>query len=213
MNMKVNFRRAAAGARWLALAGAGLALTACSLPEAVPDLTRFYVLTPMLAATPAESAPEGDAAPALMIRAVVVPEFLRGKVMQVRLAENEVRFVDLARWAEPLEAGLQRVLRENFARRAGAVRVAGRGGEAHDYEVAIHLRHCEGVMPAGVARLAARVEIYSAGLESKLIAEDDFMTDVAGWNGQDYGALAGKLSEAAGALSERILALLPERKA
>ena len=211
MNTRVIFTRAnAIGVRWLAVVVAGLALSACSLPEAVPDLTRFYVLTPTLAA--AENAPEGDAVPSLTIRSVVVPEFLRGKVMQVRLAENEVRFVDLARWAEPLEAGLQRVLRENFARRAGAVRVVGRGGEAHDYEVSIHVRHCEGVMPAGVARLAARVEIYSAGLESTLVAQADFTTDVAGWDGQDYGELAGKLSEAAAALSERILELLPEQK-
>ncbi len=211
MNMKGDFRRTAVGARWLAVVVAGLALSACSLPEAVPDLTRFYVLTPTLAAVE-ESAPGDAAVPSLAIRSVVVPEFLRGKVMQVRLAQNEVRFVDLARWAEPLEAGLQRVLRENFARRTGAVRVVARGGEAHDYEVAIHVRHCEGVMPAGVARLAARVEIHSAGLEAKLVAEEEFTTDVPGWDGKDYGELAGKLSEAAGALSERILALLAERR-
>jgi uncharacterized lipoprotein YmbA len=209
MNMKENFRRA--GARWLALAGLGLTLSACALPEAVPDLTRFYVLTPAAAEGEVKVNADAGGMRTVAIRSVVVPEFLRGKMMQVRLAANEVKFVDVARWAEPLEAGLQRVVRENLARRAG-VRVVARGGEPHDYDVAIHLRHCEGVLPAGVARLEARVEIFSTGLEARLVADDDFVAEISGWDGNDYGQLAAKLSEAAAGLSERVAALLPAER-
>ena len=57
MNTRVIFTRAnAIGVRWLAVVVAGLALSACSLPEAVPDLTRFYVLTPTLVSTNGENA-------------------------------------------------------------------------------------------------------------------------------------------------------------
>lgn len=204
----------AVGALWV--------FSACALPEAVPDLTRFYVLTPAAAVERGTvdasattdaggSSADANATRTVAIRSVIVPEFLRGKMMQVRLAANEVRFVDVARWAEPLEAGLQRVLRENLARDDG-VRVVARGGEPHDYDVVIHLRHCEGVLPEGVARLAARVEIFSTGLETRLVAHDDFAVAISGWDGSDYGQLAAKLSEGAAALSERVSALLPAKR-
>lgn len=183
----------------------------CSIvPEAQPDPTRFYVLTATAPATPAAPSAPASNVPKVILRPVIVPEFLRGRVMQVRLAENEVRFVDVARWAEPLEAGLNRVLREDLLQRPD-VHVMTRGGDAHDFEVSIQLRRCEGVSAEGVARLSARIEVYSNDLESKLVAQDDFTTDVAGWDGKDFGQLAGKLSVAAATLSERIFTLLPSK--
>jgi len=201
-------RRFLAGA--LAAFGGWLFFAACSLPEAKPDLTRFYVLTAL--AQKSESAAATEPAPRVVLRSALVPEYLRGKIMQVRLSENEVRFIDEARWAEPLEAGLNRVLRENLEARANAVQRVTRNGDDHDYEVAIQLRRCEGVLPGGAARLAAHIDIYSGDLNPRRLAQDDFTTDVAGWNGKDYGQLAKKLSEAAVILSDRIVALLPPKK-
>ena len=182
----------------------------CSLPQAQPDLTRFFLLN--------EVTHKGDVAevvgepPRIVLRPVIVPEYLRGKIMQVRIADNELRFIDQARWAEPLEAGLTRVLREDLAQRPARVRVVARGGDEHDFEVAVNLRRCEGVMPAGVARLAARIEIFSSGLDPRLVAQEDFSFDVPGWDGSDYGQLAKKLSEAADAMAERFVELLPPAK-
>lgn len=195
---------------------AGLALlAACSLPEAQPDLTRFFVLTaatPKAEATTAAAAAEAaEAAPRVVLRPVVVPEFLRGRIMGVRMAENEVKFIDQARWAEPLEAGLNRVLREDLAQQPATVRVVDRGGAEHDFDVQVQLRRCEGVLPAGVARLTARIEVFSADLDPRLVAQGEFATDVAGWDGKDYGQLARKLSEAAAGLSQRIIELLPAK--
>lgn len=180
-------------------------LAGCSLPEAKPDLTRYYVLTPL---APAAEKPAVNG-PRVLLRDVDVPEFLRGIIMQVRIAENELRFVDEARWAEPLDAGLQRVLREGLARDEG-VGVVGRGGEPHDFEVAVQLRRCEGVLPEGVARLAASIEVFSTGIEATRVGGAEFSTDIPGWNGSDYGDLAKKLSEAAAQLSRRIAELVPE---
>ena len=196
-NWRVGLCGALAGAIVLGLAG-------CSLPEAQPDPTRYYVLTsnPTVASDDAVSDERR-----VWVRSVFVPEYLRGRIMPVRLAANEVKFVDISRWAEPLEAGLTRVLRENLERTGGGIRVVGRAGEPHDFDVVVHLRSCEGVLPEGVARMAARLEVFSVA-EGKLLAEEDFSIDVSGWDGKDYGQLAAKLSEAAAGLSSRMAELL-----
>jgi uncharacterized lipoprotein YmbA len=187
----------------LALVG----LTACSLPQAQPDLTRYFLLNEVT-----HEAAVGEVVgepPRIVLRQVIVPEYLRGRIMQVRVADNELRYIDVARWAEPLEAGLTRVLREDLAQRPARVRVVARVADEHEFDVAVNLRRCEGVLPSGVARLAARIEIFSTGLDPELVAQEDFTFDVPGWDGVDYGDLAKKLSEAADALAERIVTLLP----
>jgi len=207
--MNVSAKSSSLRSSALARFGAGLALlllAACSLPEAMPDPTRFYVLTSNAVA----ASPGAVAQPVrVYLRSVLVPDYLRGKLMQVRLAENEVRYVDQARWAETLEPGLARVVRENLVK-SGTVDVVPRAGDAHAFEIVLQVRRCEGVLPAGVARLAVRIEIYSTDLDPQLLATDEFSTDVAGWDGQDYGQLAAKLSEAATQLAEHVVGLLPK---
>ncbi len=202
-------RRLGSAARlllWLGL----VALSGCSLmPEVQPDPTRFYVLT--ATATPAAASASVESPARVLLRPIVVPEFLRGRVMQVRMSENEVKYIDEARWAEPLEAALNRVLRENLLQQPG-LHVVARASDSHDFEVLLQVRRCEGISAAGVARLSARIEIYSGDIESKLVAADDFTTDVPGWDGKDFAQLAGKLSVAAATLTERIFTLLPSRK-
>lgn len=209
LGLRGAFRRRA----WNAVLG-GLvvaSLAACSLPKAQPDLTRYFLLnevTHEVAVAEVVGEP-----PRIVLRQVIVPEYLRGRIMQVRVADNELRFIDAARWAEPLESGLTRVLREDLAQRPARVRVVARGADEHEFDVAVNLRRCEGVLPAGLARLAARIEIFATGVDAKLVAQEDFTFDVPGWNGTDYGELAKKLSEAADALAERIVMLLPAQKA
>jgi hypothetical protein len=198
-------RRGGRLAGWLAAAML-LGSAACSLPEAKPDLTRYYVLTPVAAKVDSPAAER----PAVLVRSVAVPEFLRGRIMQVRVSENELRFIDEARWAEPLEAGVLRVLRENLER-AGSVRVVDRGSERHDYEVVVRLRRCEGALPGGAARITARIELFSTEIDPKLVAQDEFTSEVPGWDGSDHADLAKKLSQAAAALSERIATLVPAK--
>jgi uncharacterized lipoprotein YmbA len=196
------------------LPAALLALGACSLPlpEATSDLTRFYVLAPTATADATAAADAPAAARRVFVRPIAVPEFLRGKIMAVRVAGNEVKYVDTARWAEPLESGLTRVLRDDLARRAGAVQVVGGAADPHDFDIVLQLRECEGVLPAGAARLAAHVEVFAADLDRTRVAQDDFTIDVPGWNGTDFGQLTAKLSEAAAALGAHIAELLPAAK-
>lgn len=187
-----------------------MVLSACSLPRAQPDLTRFYLLNEV--PHKADVAEVVGEPPRIVLRPVIVPDYLRGRIMQVRIADNELRFIDQARWAEPLESGLTRVLREDLSQRPARVRVVARASDEHDFVVAVNLRRCEGLMPAGSARLAARIEVFSSGPEASLVAQEDFTFDVSGWDGADYGMLASKLSLAADALTERIVTLLPPKK-
>lgn len=191
-----------------------VALSGCSLPQAQPDLTRYYVLTSSKAPAPESGTvePRAEAAkPRIFISAVSVPEYLRGRIVVVRLGPNELRYVDDSRWAEPLEPGLARVLRESLAAHPG-VRIVFRPTDEHDYDVNVQVRHCEGVVTRRAAHLAAHVEIITAGNDPKVVAQDDYSLDVAGWDGKDYAALTSKLSEAAVSLAEHLTALLPQRK-
>ena len=193
-----------------AMAGViALAWAGCALPEAQPDLTRYYVLTADGTGASASVATAGSGRK-VFLKAVNVPEFLRGKVVQVRLAQNEVKYIDTARWAEPLDAGLARVLRESLDRAEGGVEVVTRPMDARDFDIVVQVRRCEGVVPARVARLDARVEIFSAGLESRRIAEEEFAIEIPGWDGSDYGQLAAKLSEAAQSLGAKMGGLIAE---
>jgi uncharacterized lipoprotein YmbA len=183
------------------LAGAGCNV----IPAVTPDATRFYVLTPA-AGRPAPVAPAGPRW-RVALRPVEVPTFLRGKAMQVRVGTNEIAYAEEARWAESLEAGLGRVLRESLEARGEVARVVSSPGEEHDFDLAVRVLRCEGDRDGKVARFAAVVEIYAPGAGTERRARDTFTVEVPGWEG-GYGQLALKLSEAVDGLADRIVALL-----
>ena len=183
------------------LAGAGCNI----IPPVQPDSTHYYVLT---AAGAKPAAPATMATHArIALRPVEVPAFLRGKPMQVRVAVNEVVFADDARWAESLESGLGRVLRESLEARGEALHVVPSLGEDHDFELAVRVLRCEGDREAKLARFTAVVEIYSTGAGAERVARDTFVMEVPGWD-LSYGQLAQKLSEAADGLGDRAVTLL-----
>ena len=189
------------------LAFAAVLLAAgCSLPPAQADLTRYYVLTTATARSNAV-APAGPHW-RVALRPVEVPSFLRGKTMQVRVAPNELTYLDDVRWAETLEAGVGRVLRESLEGRGEIARVVASPAEEHDFDIAVRILRCEGDREKGVARFSAAVEIYSAGPGGARRGRDIFTTEVPGWDKQNYGQLAAKLSEAVDSFGDRIVALL-----
>ncbi len=187
----------------LGLAGLG---AGCSLPPAQPDPTRYYVLS----SAPAQPAAAATAARAgrVLLRPVELPVFLRGKPLPVRVAGNEITYADEARWAEPLEAGLGRVLRERLEGRGEGAWVVTTAGQEHDLEVAVRVQHCEGDRALGVARFTATVEIYAAGPGGARRCRETFTTEIPGWDGQGYGPLAAQLSAAVEAFGERLATLL-----
>ena len=180
--------------------------TGCNvIPAAQPDATRYYVLTttPAKTATPAPEGPHWRVA----VRSVEVPSFLQGKAMQVRSAGNEIHYADEARWAESLEAGLSRVLRESLEGRGEIAHVVESAAEDPDFDVQVRVLRCEGDREAKVARFSAVVEVYAPRHGAEMRARDTFVIEVAGWDGS-YGQLAAKLSEAVDGLADRTVALI-----
>jgi uncharacterized lipoprotein YmbA len=180
--------------------------TGCNvIPASQPDATRYYVLT----SPPAKPAVATPAAAhwRVALRPIEVPSYLHGKAMQVREAGNEIHYAEEARWAESLDAGLSRVLRESLENRAEIARVVSSLGEDHDFEIAVRLLRCEGDREAKVARFTAVVEIYPPGVGTERRARDTYTMEVPNWDGS-YGQLALKLSEAADGLADRIVTVL-----
>ncbi len=206
MNLRVN---SSAGRAFLAVAL--LAAAGCSIvPEAKTDPMRFYVLaTAAAGATPAASAPT------VQLREVELASYLRSRPMVVRRGANELEFREFARWGEPLESGIARVLREELLARgaAGAVLTAGSRRESAKIDATLTVRvlACEGAA-GGVVAFRAIWELAPANSESKVsAARGDFRAADLRWDGKNDAALAAQLSQAVSALAAEIATELAKK--
>jgi uncharacterized lipoprotein YmbA len=188
------------------LVGAVLAalLAGCNvLPEARPENARHYVLE----AKPATATPSAGAV-TLGLRPVEVATYLCGKAIATRVAANEVRYAHDAFWAEPLDAGIARVLRENLAARATVLPYPFPAQLPRDYDLTVRVLNAEGG-PGGV-RFVAVIELLRVGDKPELVARREFTAPAAAW-GNDYGRLAHGLSDAVAALADEVLASVPQK--
>jgi uncharacterized lipoprotein YmbA len=198
------------------LASALWLLTSCNLPLPIAqsDQTRYYLLTP------AEIRPETDTTAAVKrwvvgIRAVDVAAYLRTKSFAVRSHANEVAFLDIARWGEPLDQGVARVLAENLRAAENVARVSlqpFRADDQRDFEVVVNINACEGTA-AGEVRFAATWRIPALGGSTATTAEGSYAATGLRWDGHDCGQLAARLSEALAGLSREIATALPKEPA
>jgi uncharacterized lipoprotein YmbA len=191
-------------------------LTSCNLPlpNAKSDQTRYYLLAS------AEIRPETDAAAALKrwvvgLRAVDVAAYLRTKSFAVRSQANEIAFLDFARWGEPLDQGIARVLAENLRSLKNVARVSlqpFRADDQLDFEVVVSVTACEGTADGDV-RFAATWRIPVPGGSAAAAAEGSYAATGLRWDGHNCGQLAARLSEALAGLGRDIAAALPKELA
>ena len=181
------------------------------LPEAQTDPTRFYVLSTTAVAavgTPGKG-------PAVHLRPVELASYIKAKPLIVRRGDNEVEFREFARWGEPLELGIGRVLREELLARgaAGAVQASGVRALAvdYDYELSVRVLACEGTAGGGVL-FHAVWELTTSGATPRVVAHGDFHPEDLKWDGKSEASLAAQLSKAVGGLSEEIAASLAKTK-
>ncbi len=195
----------------LLVAGLLLGGSGCSLPEAQADPTRFFVLS-----TSAASA--GDhisaTAPAIHVRQVELASYIRSRPLIVRKSENEVEFREFARWGEPLEQGIARVLREELLARGAASAVAISGVRAanrpYDYELTVRVLACEGTANGEVS-FRAVWELAEAGKAGTIAARGDYHPAGLKWDGKTETALVAELSKAVTGLAADIAAGLPKK--
>ena len=122
-------------------------LAACSvLPSPEPPRYEYVVLTTQLAGAPA------GASAAVAIDRIRLPAYLERSELVTRVSDNRLEFSPRARWAEPLQVGVPRVLAEALA--AAAVRVVERGDPAGELGVDLAIDQLE--RTASGARLRAR---------------------------------------------------------
>jgi len=191
-------------------AGIGLLATAgCQiLPEAQSDPTRFYVLS----STAAAGAVPAAGTPVVQLRPVEVADYLRARTMVVRRGGNEIELREFARWGEPLEAGVARVLREELLSRggAGAVLLSGARREATkaNFDLSVRVLAAEGGAN-GTVEFHAGWELRATD-GGAVAARGDFRAAGVRWDGKNEAALAAGLSQAVGALAAEITAALPK---
>jgi uncharacterized lipoprotein YmbA len=206
MNIDHNGRR-----RALVLGGllvAAWLLGGCSLlPQAQSDPTRYFLLSTVPG--PAPSAPATAKAPIIHLRPVELASYIRAKPVIVRRGDNEIEFREYARWGEPLELGIGRVLREDLVTRgvAGAVLSAGLRAVAveHDYTLIVRVLACEGGTN-GAVYFRAVWELSTGGANPKTAANGEVQPTDLRWDGKSESSLAGELSKAIGLLAEDIAA-------
>lgn len=192
------------------VAGLGL-LAGCNiLPEAVPDNTRHYILQN----PPMASVGSGEATVPhvrLGLRSVEVPAYLREKAMAVRTGENELRFAADARWAEPLEAGITRVLREQLSAGAHVVGYPFPGQLERQFDVTVRVLSAEGTSDG--VRFVAVYELLRVGDRPEVAVRREFRWSgrTRTWDG-DYGRLAADMSDAVAELAREIVAALPQEQ-
>jgi uncharacterized lipoprotein YmbA len=178
-------------------------LAGCSLlPAPRPDPTRHFLLE---GATPAAAPAPG--APRVGLRRVEVPAYLRGRAMVVRAGGNETRALPEARWAEPFESGLARVLRDRLAAGVAVHAYPFPAMVERDYDVSVVVTAAEGG-DDGV-RFAATFEVVRPA-DGAVVARRAFVAPVSAWEG-DPARLAAQLSVAAAALATEVLGALPPR--
>ncbi len=193
----------------------GLLLTGCNIiPAPTADSTRYYVLTgPTLGEAGTQPI---TGALRLGLKNVELAPYLKKGSLVVRTGDNEVSFPNDARWAEPLEQEISHTLRAQLLATPTVGRVFTQPfpfDEKRDYDVSVRILRCEGVVIGGkgTAQFAATVEITRSGSAGEVIARKRFVAPESAWDGKDFARLASELSVAVAALSQDVVATLPQK--
>ena len=188
-------------------------LAGCSFLRPQDDPTRFYVLTVLPAAT--EHLATGESSQLKIgLKAVEMPAYLRSRSMVVRTGTNEIHFAEFDRWAEPLDQGISRVMKENLiaSDKVASVTLNSHGDTMLNCEVVIRILACEGVREengTGSIRFATMWEVQTVGTNSMATARGGFTADAVAWDGKTYAQLAERLSKAIAGASTALAADLP----
>jgi uncharacterized lipoprotein YmbA len=174
------------------------------LPEPQADPTRYYVLTARAGGGAA------IASAAVQVRPVEVASYLRNRPLVVRRGEHEIAWRDYARWGEPLEQGIGRVLLEELRSRGVAAVAAGgpgREGPAAERQLTVRVLACEGAAD-GAVLFRATWELATIGPKPAVTARGEHRAAGLQWDGKTEAALVARLSEAIGGLASEIAGAL-----
>jgi uncharacterized lipoprotein YmbA len=158
------------------MVGMMLLTSGCSLTGG-SDPVQYYVLT--------SQAELGDAASSATefsvgVGPVSLPDYLHRPQLVTRLSDTELQIDDFSRWAEPIEAGFMRLLRENLSVALGASvqEYPWYSTRAPTLAVSVDVVRFE-LTAAGTAVLICRWEISRAATRERLFTKQSVITEPA----------------------------------
>lgn len=169
----------------------------CAFLKPAENETHYYMLTASNSADGSANHPETGCVVRLL--PVEVANYLQTQNMAVRTGTNEVNFALFHRWAEPLDAGIRRVLAEDL-RAAPGIRAVLTDQPAPSQSsvrvISIRVLACEGSRTdhRGSAEFKAVWEITRRGPQPDVVAGGVFRPPPAAWHPGDYSQLARQLS-------------------
>jgi uncharacterized lipoprotein YmbA len=200
-------RRSRGAASGLLASGLGLLLAGCTipLPQAQPDLTRYFILQQDV--RPAGGAEHGSL-PVVRLQAVDVPAYLSDRPLAVRRGSNEIHYLETARWGEPLDQGLERNLRLGLGALPGLTIVSRYDTlGTWQYSLKVRVTACEGTADGHV--LFAADWVLEPAPKSDLPRKAGTFTgrDLA-WDGKSPDSLVAALSQGVTQLCDALGAAL-----
>jgi uncharacterized lipoprotein YmbA len=178
---------------------AALLCAGCPSFEPMADDTRYYTLAAAGEAGGPGAVPAAGAA-RVGVRVVNMAEHLQRAAMAVRVADHELAFADGHRWAEALGDAVARIVASGLQQGLGSridvsVTTATRASSCGRV-VEIGLVACEGRRePSGAAVLVADWRVLR-GADRAVLSSGRFRSERPGWDGRDFGRLAGLLRDA-----------------
>ena len=152
---------------------------------------------------------------AVGLRRLKLASYLASSFIVVRRGENQVDFAEFHRWAEPLEAGINRVVaRALVARGIRDVDAAPWPARARsDYGIELDVLRFEGVVPDDPASAEGRVLLsitweISGPPDGDLVAGGTTHYEWPGWPVGDHAALVRLLGEGLEVLADDLAAAL-----
>lgn len=153
-----------------------------------------------------ESVPLGTSnSPAVLVDAVAVPDFLLRNELLMRIDEHRLRYNTSARWAEPIDIGVQRVLTSRLSAALDSFAVfsfpSGRSGRNLDWRIDVALRNFEAIGTDVV--LKADLQLHPRDEQDVIIEHFEARQRLAN---SDPTAVAAGLSALLGQLADAIAA-------
>ena len=145
----------------------GIALALCAGACVSSSPARFYMLNAIQETAPAGAVEAAQNPVSIRVGPVLIPDYLDRTPLCVRDSGHEVTYAEFHRWAEPLDAGIARVLVENLSLLLNTARIdvfPWQTPAPADFQVRIMLIRFDGE-PGGQAELKAHWSLSAAGQE------------------------------------------------
>ena len=169
--------------------------------------SKFYVLSPL-----PQSKVSGAEGAAIGVFPVAMPDYLDRPQIVTRVSENEIKFDEFSRWAEPLKENFYAVLVENLAALLNSekiIKTAQNLGVPMTLQVGVEVVQFDGNLGGDVV-LIAKWGLFGEGGKKLLMAKRSFFKEPTG--AATYEALVAAQSRSVAALSREIAETIKTRK-